>query len=207
MVDALNNKTHIRVKSIFFFFSGCTAWSILVPWPGIDRTQPWHHCRVLTTGPPGNYLEKHLLKGSHLCFQWSFGDDRVCVWAGAKIFLLKTILSESLLSLPLPPQWVCCCCCCSVAKLCPTLCDPMDCSTPGFPVIHHFLEFAQTHVRWVNDAIQSSHPLSSPSPLAFNLSQHQGLFQWVGSSHQVAKILGLQIQHQSFQWIFRVDFL
>ena len=99
-----------------------------------------------------------------------------------------------------------CCCCCLVAKLCPTLCDPMDCSTPGFPVIHHLLEFTQTHVRWVSDAIQPSHPLASPSPPAFNLSQHQGLFQWIGSSHQVAKLLELQLQHQSFQWIFRVGF-
>ena len=89
---------------------------------------------------------------------------------------------------------------------CPTLCDPMDCSTPGLPVLHHLLEFAQTHVRWVGDAIQPSHLLSSPSPPAYNLSQHQGLFQWVSSSHQVAKVLEPQLQHQSFQWIFRVNF-
>ena len=82
----------------------------------------------------------------------------------------------------------------------------MDCSMPGFPVLHHLLEFAQFHVRWVGDAIQLSHPLSSPSP-AFNLFQHQGLFPWVGSSHQVAKVLEFQLQRQSFQWIFRTDFL
>jgi len=74
------------------------------------------------------------------------------------------------------------------------------------PLLHH-LEFAQTHVHWVGDAIQPCHALSSPSPPAFNLSQHQGLFQWVGSSNQVAKVLELQLQHLSFQWIFRVDFL
>ena len=85
---------------------------------------------------------------------------------------------------------------------CPTLCNPMDCSTPRFPVFHHLPEFAQIHVYSVSDAIQPSHPLSSPSPPAFNLSQHQGLFQWVGSSHQVAKVL--ELQHQPFQWIFRV---
>ena len=68
---------------------------------------------------------------------------------------------------------------CSVAKSCPALCDPMDCSTPGFPVLHHLLEFVQTHVHWVGDAVQPSRPLSRPS--AFNLSQHQDLFQWVGS--------------------------
>ena len=84
--------------------------------------------------------------------------------------------------------------------------DPMDCSTPGFPVLHSLPEFAQIHVHWVGDAIQPSHPLSSPSP-ALNLSQHQGLCQWVSSSHHVAKVLELQLQHQSFQWMFRVDFL
>ena len=95
----------------------------------------------------------------------------------------------------------------SVAQLCPTLCDPMDCSTPGLPVHHQLPEFTQTHVHWVGDAIQPSHPLSSPSPAAFNRSQHQGLFQWVSSSHQVVKVPQLQLQHQSFQWIFRTDFL
>ena len=74
----------------------------------------------------------------------------------------------------------------SVAQSCPALCDPMDCSMPGFPVHHQLLELTQTHVLWVSDAIQPSHPLPSPSPLAFNLSQHQGLFKWVSSLHQVA---------------------
>ena len=78
---------------------------------------------------------------------------------------------------------------------------------PGFPVHHQLPEFVQTHVRWINYTIQPSHPLSSPSPPAFNLSQHQSLFQWVGSLHEVAKILELQCQHQSFQWVFKVDFL
>ena len=98
-------------------------------------------------------------------------------------------------------------CCCSVAQLFPTLCDPMDYSTPGFPVFHQFLEFAQTQVHWVGDAIQSSCPLLPASPPALNLSQHQGLFQWVGSSYQVAKVLELQLQHKSFKWIFKIDFL
>ena len=95
----------------------------------------------------------------------------------------------------------------SVAQLCPTLCDPVDCSMPGFPVHHQLPEPTQTHVHWVGDAIQPPHPLSSASPPTFNLSQHQGLFQWVSSSHQVAKVLEFQLQHQSFQWIFRTDFL
>ena len=97
------------------------------------------------------------------------------------------------------------CCCCSVAKSCLILCDPMDCSRPGLPVHHQLLEFTQTHVHWVCDAIQPSYPLSSPSPPAFNLSQHQGLFKWVSSSHQVAKVLEFQLQHQSFQGTFRID--
>ena len=94
----------------------------------------------------------------------------------------------------------------SVAQSCPTLCDPMNCSTPGLPVPHQLPEFTQTHVHRVGDAIQPSHPLTSPSP-AFSLSHHQGLFQWVSSSHQVAKVLEFQLPHQSFQWIFRTDFL
>ena len=94
------------------------------------------------------------------------------------------------------------CCCCSVTQSCPALCDhmgfetpcsSMDCNMPGFSVLHCLPEFVQTHVPWVSDAIQPSHPLSPASPPALNLSQHQGLFQWVGSSHQVAKVLELQL--------------
>ena len=91
---------------------------------------------------------------------------------------------------------------CVVAKSCPTFCDPKNCSTPGFPVLHYLSEFAQTRVHWVSDTIQLSHPLSPPSLFALNLSQHQGLFQWISSSHQMAKVL--ELQHQSFQWIFRI---
>ena len=84
----------------------------------------------------------------------------------------------------------------SVAQSCPTLCDPIDCSTPGLPVHHQLLEFTQTHVHWVRDAIQPSHPLSSPSPPAPNPSQHQSLFQRVNSLHEVAKVLELQSRTQ-----------
>ena len=87
----------------------------------------------------------------------------------------------------------------SVTQLCPTLCDPMDCSTPGFPVHYQLPELTQSHVHRVSDAIQPSHLLSSPYPPAFNLSQHQGIFQLVSCSHQVAKVLEFQLQHQSFQ--------
>ena len=95
----------------------------------------------------------------------------------------------------------------SVAQSCPTLCDPMNHSTPGFPVHHQLPEFTQIHAHWVGDAIQPSHPLSPPSPPAPNASQHQGLFQWVSSSHKVAKVLEFQLQHQSFQWTPRTDLL
>ena len=104
----------------------------------------------------------------------------------------------------------------SVAQSFMTLCNPMDCSTPGLPAHHQLPELAQTHVHWVGDAIQpsllspslpSNHPLSSPSPPAFNLSQHHGLFQCASSSHQATKGLEFQLQHQFFQWIFRTDFL
>ena len=81
----------------------------------------------------------------------------------------------------------------SVAQSCPTLCDPMNRSTPGLPVQHQLPEFTETHVHRVSDAIQPSHPLSSPSPSATNPSQHQSLFQWVNSSHEVAKVLEFQL--------------
>ena len=93
----------------------------------------------------------------------------------------------------------------SVTQSCLTLWNPMDHSLPDLPVRHQLPESTQTHVHWVGDAIQPSHPLLSPSP-AFNLSQHQGLFKWVTSSHHVAKVLKFQLQHQSFQWIFRISF-
>ena len=91
-------------------------------------------------------------------------------------------------------------CYCSVTQLCPTLCDPMDCNTPGSPVFHCLPEFVQIHVHWVGDAAWPSHPLLPPSPFAFSFSQHQDLFQQVGSLHQVTKVS--ELQHQSFQWIF-----
>ena len=93
-------------------------------------------------------------------------------------------------------------CCHSVAKSCPTLCDPMDCGTPGLPVPHHLLGFVQVHVHCISGAIQPSHSLMPSS--ALRLSQHQGLFQWVVCSQQMTKILKVRLHHQSFQWIFRV---
>ena len=95
----------------------------------------------------------------------------------------------------------------SVAQSCPTLCDPMNCSMPGVPVHHQLPEFTQTHVHRVSDAIQLSHPLSSPSPPAPNPSQHLNLFQWVNSLHEVAKVLEFQLEHHSFQRNPRADLL
>ena len=95
----------------------------------------------------------------------------------------------------------------SIAQSCPTLCNPMSRSMPGLPVYHQLPEFTQTHVHRVGGAIQPSHPLSSPSAPAPNPSQHQSLFQWVSSSHEVAKVLEFQLQHQSFQWTPKTDLL
>ena len=104
---------------------------------------------------------------------------------GISVLPLETELTSLVLEMLSPNRD----CCCSVTKSYPTLCNPMDCSMPGFPVLHYVPEFAQTHVHWVDDTIQPSHPLLPSSPPAFNPSQHQGLFQWVRSSHQVAKVL------------------
>ena len=98
-----------------------------------------------------------------------------------------------------------CCWCCPVTKSCLTLRDHTDCNTPGFPIPHHLPECIQVHVHWIHGAIQSSHPLSLPSPSAFNIFYHQGLFQWVNCSHHVAKVLELQFQHQSFQIFTAID--
>ena len=121
---------------------------------------------------------------------------------GGKVMTnLDSILKGRDITLPAKVQFS------SVTQSCLTLCNLMDCSTPGLPVHHQLPELAQTHVHWVGNAIQPSHLLSSPFPPALNLSQHQGLFHWVSSSHHVAKVLEFQLQHQSFQWIFRTDFL
>ena len=121
-------------------------------------------------------------------------------WGGELMTFLIVWLGRTLrcvMNMHSYPLWWCF----SVAKPCLTLCDPVDCRTPGFPVHHHLPEFTQTHVHLVGDAIQPSHPLSSPSPPTLNLSQHRGLSQCVSSLHQVAKVLEFQLQHQSFQWI------
>ena len=129
-----------------------------------------------------------------------------CTWISVTFFRFETfsfIISSNTFYAPFssPFQFS------SVAQSCLTLCDTMEWSTPGLPFHHQLPEFTQTHVHWVSDAIQPSHPLLSPSPPALNPSQHQGLSQWSSSSHQVAKVLEFQLQHQPFQWTFRTDFL
>ena len=103
--------------------------------------------------------------------------------------------------------YFCCCCCCSVAQLCSVLCDPVDCNTSGFPVHHQLPEFSQTYVHWVGNAIQPSYPLLALLYLPSVFSSIRVFSQWVGSLNQMAKVLELQLQHQSFQWIFSVDFI
>ena len=95
---------------------------------------------------------------------------------------------------------------CSVAQSCLTLCNPIDCSTPGLPVPHHLPKFPQVHVDCNGNVTLPSHPLMPSSP-ALSLSQHQGLFQCVSCLYQMTKIMEFQLQHQSFQWVFKVDFL
>ena len=103
----------------------------------------------------------------------------------------EKVLEMDCIAMWMPLTLLNCILCRLVGQLCLTLCNLMDCSTPGFPVLHCLLEFPQTHIHWIGDAIQPSHPLSSPSPPAVSLSQHQGLFQWVGCLHQVTEVLEL----------------
>ena len=144
----------------------------------------------------------------HLCNLWTMVKMQISLIKYLSVHAHHFTVSASSLSLNFPPlysetlvKFS------SVAQSCPTLCDPMNRSMPDLLVHRQLPEFTQTHVHWVSDAIPPSHPLLSPSPPAFNLSQLPGLFRWVSSSHQVAKVLEFQLQHQSFQWIFRTDLL
>ena len=146
------------------------------------------------------YTHTHTHTHTHSQFQWErTAQVHDCQDMGPIGAILETGYNSFNLSILI--------CCCSVTQLCLTLHNPMYCSMPGFPVLYYLPEFAQTHIHWVGDAIQPSHSLSSPFPPVLNLSQHQGFFQWVGPSHQVAKVVDFWLRHQSFQWMFRVDFL
>ena len=157
------------------------------PGPGIKPISSALAGRFLNTEPPG--------KSSLDFFGYHFLDIfKIWIYSPIPNFCLIQKLFLSVLFS-------------SVTQLCPTRGDPMNCSTLGLPVHHQLPEFTQTHDHRVGDAIQPSHPLLSPSPPALNLSKHQGLLQWVSSSHQVAKVLEFQLQHQSFQWIPRTNLL
>ena len=144
--------------------------------------------------------------GTHVSWDSSIGRWILCYWSTWKVWRVIILNNKKGVLYHFSLLLVCCC---SDAKLCLTICNPVSCIMPGFSVLRYLPEFAQMHVHWVRDAIQPLDPLLPPS-FGLNLSQHQGLFQWVSSSHQVAKVLELQLQHQSFQWIsglisFRID--
>ena len=156
----------------------------LQPMDGLIPSHPMHtSCRIwFGSGSLGSLLSR---KSSKNWVRIQFGQKMA--------FFLKSKMAKSFISFLNMCQFS------SVTHSCLTLCNPMGCSTQGLPVHHQLLEFTQTHIHCVGDAIQPSHPLSSPSPPAFHLSQHQGLFKRVSSLHHVAKVLEFQLQHQSFQ--------
>ena len=156
----------------------------------VIKPGPWSQRQIFFRGYESNIVNCHC---------------KVSLW-WAKIYIFCFIQSSQYFQHPHFVDDIIQAHCCSVARLCPTLCDPMDYSVQtslSFTVS----EFAQTYIHWVDDAIQAPHPLSPPSPHALNLSQHQGLFQSASSLHQMAKLLELQLQYQSFQWTFRIGFL
>ena len=152
--------------------------------------------------PHALWPKKQNIKQKQYCNK--FSRDFKMVYIQKKFFLMATILKpqchffcKALCELSAhyaPIRFWTYFYCCSITKSCLTRCNPMDGSKPGLPVPHYLLEFAQVHVQWIGDAIQPSHPLPPSSPFAFNPSQHHGLFQWVGSLNQVAKVLELQLQ-------------
>ena len=175
--------SRVRVQS--------SPWSKRNPVPFSYYLPNCHSPPTPSSQPP--LISKFLYTG--LSYKWTpviYGP--LCLASlGIKFFFSKFLMFYSLFS--------------SVAWSCTTLCNPMNRITLGLPVHHQLPEFTQTHVPWVGDAIQPSHPLSSPSPPALNLSQHQGPFKRVSSPHQVARVLEFQLQHQSFQWTPRTDLL
>ena len=178
-----------------------------LPDPGIEPRSPASQTDALTSEPPGEPYDRRCVKQNWV---------RILPCCSC-VSIMPLGLSGELLCLLVARTRAKCCPFAilvmfpfqfsSVAQSCPTLCNPMNRSTPGLPVHHQLPEFTQTHVHWVGSAIQPSHPLSSPFPPALNLSQHQGLFKWVSSSHQLAKVLEFQLQHQSYQWTPRTDLL
>ena len=143
--------------------------------PAVGCSYIWFFGSIPSYGYVTTYLPIFLSKTSYVLSGWSSHEKNCYELYCTRFFLWMRIFISLELITKSSVQFS------SVAQSCPTLCDPMDCSTPGLPVYHQLPDFTQTHVHWVSDAIQLSHPLSSPSPPTFNLSQHQGLFKWVTS--------------------------
>ena len=198
--------------------SNCLSQVLRTGWKKSEAAQSCPAlCKPMDCSLPWGFPSKNIGAGCHLLLQGAFltqGSNLGLLHCRQTLYhlshqrspstgCLNLILFEET-SLPLPNSSVQSS---SIIQSCQTLCDPTDCSMPGFPVHHQLPELIQTHVHWVSDAIQPSLPLSPPSPPTFNLSQYQDVFQWVSSLHQVAKVLEFQLQQQSFQWIFRTDFL
>ena len=170
-------------------------------WIGTSLVVYWLECLASTAGDIGSIpprelrscmlcdMRPPLQKKGELFGMWIISQQSCYLKSALGIFLgsWSGLWTESIQTFISVSQFS------SVAQSCPTLCDPMNHSTPSLPVHHQLPEFTQIHVHWVGDAIQPSHPLSSPSPLAPNPSQHQSLFQWVNSSHEVAKVLEFQL--------------
>ena len=182
--------------SVLEFFFSCEACGILTSWSGIYLTPAALGGEAFSWGGRGEALNTRLPGKSPANFG---GRNSDMIWYDMIWYMIKKMLHDIDSAVATF----------SVHFSCSFMSDslqPMHCSTPGPPVHHQLPELAQTHVHRVSDAIQPSHPLLSPSPPTFNLSHHEGLFQWVSSLHQVARVLEFQLQHQFFQWIFRTDF-
>ena len=158
-------------------------------WAGSWSSWVIHGPRAVLGGLPWQGHPQRFLPAISKC--WLCVQGCLSASYASKAAHVLHLKRETVVGSPKYTRSILCCCYCSVAKSSQTLCDPMDCSTPGFPVLHYLPELAQTRVHWDGDAVQPSHPLSSPSLPAFSLSQHQGLFQWVSSLHQVAEYWSL----------------
>ena len=204
--------------SVFLIHPALWCWTyIFIFCPSTRMTQHPHPTLTLfvpLSFPPTLHLSSPLilpLLGAHYLIYWLYFKNLSIFFLIQPLFFISyfnyfhyvTLLVSWYPHFPNSLTFTDLICCCTVAKPCPTLCDPMDCNIPGFPVLHHLLDFAQIHVNWVSDAIKLSHPLSSPFPPVFNLFQNQDLSQWAGSLYWVAKVL----DHQSCQWILRADVL
>ena len=200
----------LKVKVHGIFQARILQWVAFAFSKGSSQPRDWTQVSRIASGFFTRWATREAYEADCKTFTWQMPSLNSEKWS-VLIYEEKGMPNrQALLDSPKLLHLPCTLCCCSVAQSCPTLCVLMDYSTPGFPGLQRLLELAQIHVHWVGDAIQPYRPLSSPSLVAFSLFQHQGLLQWVSSLHQVAKILALQLHHQSFQWYwglisFRID--